>query len=643
MRTHQYDTLSIASFNRLDKLSGSQRTPAAALEHNVVVQEGGFENQVCKDLPSSLVLAETLRLGAISTEQTVTRVDGQIAMSEPCVSEAILKSRSHEVAMRGAGSQVVMSTPYVLEGIPRAVLSEKAEEGTSCNVLMNGPFVPEAISNVMTTEQAMDGTVGHVVMSEPCMPKARARKSLTKRAADISMKRSYDGFVNLTTTMESGQAKIVPLVTNARLKSSVSAPAETNSSIDVPADQNIKAQVEPATALTLKRQEDEEVCLNPSHSPSTPTKAAFIGTETLLDQNPRLHDDVATPRMNGDGEGWRQDNVHSKSKKASTYYDLIPARFAREELSRSSASPAVFSSLATINHSPTALNSSNSDADKRPRDTELDIIQELNEIKSMLVSMISRPTSELELTKSTLVEQLCAELTVARTSMAAQLAADLESTRKSMTKQLSAELDTARISMGSQFSAVIGATRTAMITQLSAGLEASLNGFGTKCFAELKAREASMRNELLAEVEANHVAMRDQLSAELEATQEAMSKQLATELEATRVLMGQKISAELSVVPESVSSQVTAGIEGTLASMSEQLSTGFETALKEMGDTVSEAIMSVQASVDGVHLRMGEIERSIRGLWTTMAAERVDPWRALQDANDVHGKRPRRD
>lgn len=583
------------------------------MEQNAVVQKESVENQDGKGPPSSIVLTQTLRLGAISTGQTVARADGQIEMSEPCVSEAILKSMSHEEAMRGAGGQVVMSEPYV----------------------------PEAISRVMTTGQAMSGAVGEVVMSEPYMPKARARRSLAKKAAEISMEWSYDGFVNLTTAMESGQAKIVPLVANDRLKKSVSVPTETTFSIDVDADQNIQAQVEPATALTPKRQEEEKVCLDPSHNPSASTKAALTGTETFLDQNLRLHDDAATSRMNGEGEGWRQDYVHGQSNNESTYYDLIPARSATEELSRSSANPTVFSSLATISQSPTALNSS--DADKRPRDTELDIIQELSEIKSMLVSMSSRSTSELELTKSMLVEKLSAELTVARTSMAAQLTADLESTRKTMTEQLSAELKTAWISMSNQFSAVFGATRATMITQFSARLEASLAGFGTTCFAELKSREESMRNELLAAVEAKHVAMKDQLSAELEATRETMSEQLATELEATEASMSKNISAGLAVVPESVSNQVSAGIEETLANMSEQLSTEFETALEDMGDSVSEEIVSVQAYVDGVHLRMAEIERSIRGLWKTMAAERVDPWRALQDANYIHGKRPRRD
>lgn len=407
-------------------------------------------------------------------------------------------------------------------------------------------------------------------------------------------------------------------------------------------DQDIKIQVHAGTAPNLKRQDEEEVCQNPSYSPSSPTVAALTGAETLLDQDPRVHDEVATTRMKGNGEGWRQICVHGQSSNTPTYRDLIPARSATEELSGGSASPVVCSPLAPINQSPKPLNSSNTDADERPRDTEPNIMQELTEIKSMLASM-SRPlNNELELTRSTLFEQLAAELTVVRTSMTAQLTADLESTRKSMTDQLSAEFETARISLSSQFSAGFEATRTAMIRQFSTRLEASLAGFGTKCFAELESRRASLRNEVLAAFEVRHVAMEDQLSADLEAKLETMSKQLVTELKVTWASMSEMISAELAVVPESVSNQVSAGIEEAMTNMSEQLSTGFETALEEMGDTVSEAIASTQASVDGVHLRIGEIERSIRGLWTTMAAERVDPWRALQNANDVHGKRPRR-
>ncbi|KAF9339410.1 hypothetical protein BGZ91_006016 [Linnemannia elongata] len=408
-------------------------------------------------------------------------------------------------------------------------------------------------------------------------------------------------------------------------------------------DQDIKIQVHAGTAPNLKRQDEEEVCQNPSYSPSSPTVAALTGAETLLDQDPRVHDEVATTRMKGNGKGWRQNCVHGQSSNEPTYRDLIPARSATEELSGGSASPFVCSPLAPISQSPKPLNSSNTDADERPRDTEPNIMQELREIKSMLASMSRRPTNELELTRSTQFEQLAAELTAARTSMTAQLTADLESTRKSMTEQLSGEFETARISLSSQFSAGFEATRTTMIRQFSTRLEASLAGFGTKCFAELELRRASLWNEVLAAFEVRHVAMEDQLSAELEAKLETMSKQLVTELKVTWSSISEMISAELVEVPESVSNQVSAGIEEAMTNMSEQLSKGFETALEEMGDTVSEAIASTQASVDGVHLRIGEIERSIRGLWTTMAAERVDPWRALQNANDVHGKRPRRD
>jgi hypothetical protein len=135
----------------------------------------------------------------------------------------------------------------------------------------------------------------------------------------------------------------------------------------------------------------------------------------------------------------------------------------------------------------------------------------------------------------------------------------------------------------------------------------------------------------LTEVKAKRTVMKVQLSAELEATRGMLRSQLITE--AVRTLMGEKISGELAVVVlVSMSDPVSAMIGEALTDVSGQLQAGFETALEAMSNTISEAIVSTQAPVDGVHLRMAEIEWSIRSLWSTMAAERVNPRQGPQEA-----------
>jgi hypothetical protein len=133
----------------------------------------------------------------------------------------------------------------------------------------------------------------------------------------------------------------------------------------------------------------------------------------------------------------------------------------------------------------------------------------------------------------------------------------------------------------------------------------------------------------------------DQFSAVFEATLTTMSNRFFAELEATRAKMTSQLAKELEVTRTAMKSQLATEFETARADMRSQLSEELEELRMSINNQLSEELVATQTSVDSVHLRMAEIERSIRGLWATMAAERVNPRRSLLHANDSCGSRSR--
>lgn len=133
----------------------------------------------------------------------------------------------------------------------------------------------------------------------------------------------------------------------------------------------------------------------------------------------------------------------------------------------------------------------------------------------------------------------------------------------------------------------------------------------------------------------------DQFSPVIEATLTTMSNRFLAELKATRATMMSQLAEELEVTRTAMKSQLATEFETAREDMRSQLSEELEETRMSINNQLSEEFVTTQASVDGVHLRMAEIERSIRGLWTTMAAERVNPRRSLLHANDNRESRSR--
>ncbi|KAG0283196.1 hypothetical protein BGZ96_012427 [Linnemannia gamsii] len=133
----------------------------------------------------------------------------------------------------------------------------------------------------------------------------------------------------------------------------------------------------------------------------------------------------------------------------------------------------------------------------------------------------------------------------------------------------------------------------------------------------------------------------DQFSVVIEATLTTMSDQFVAELKATRATMMSQLAKELEVTRTAMKSQLATEFETARADMRNQLFEELEETRMSMNNQLLEGFVATQTSVDGVHLRMAEIERSIRGLWATMAAERANPRRSLLHANDNRGSRSR--
>ncbi|KAF9152035.1 hypothetical protein BG015_005889, partial [Linnemannia schmuckeri] len=120
-----------------------------------------------------------------------------------------------------------------------------------------------------------------------------------------------------------------------------------------------------------------------------------------------------------------------------------------------------------------------------------------------------------------------------------------------------------------------------------------------------------------------------------------MSSGFFAELETIQATMTNKLAEEIEVARAAMKSQRTAEFEAARTDMRNQLSEEFEETRTSINNQFSEESAAAQASVEGVHLRTVEIELSIRGLWTTMAAEHVNPMRSLRHANGNYGSRPR--
>ncbi|KAF8944628.1 hypothetical protein BGZ47_003998 [Haplosporangium gracile] len=133
----------------------------------------------------------------------------------------------------------------------------------------------------------------------------------------------------------------------------------------------------------------------------------------------------------------------------------------------------------------------------------------------------------------------------------------------------------------------------------------------------------------------------DHFAAAFEMTLTTMSSRFFTELETIRTTMMNKLAEEIEVARIAMKSQLATEFEAARVDMRNQLSEEFEETRTSMNNQFSEEFAATQASVEGIHLRTAEIERSIRGLWTTMAAERVNPMSSLRHANDDYGSRSR--